>query len=174
MKIQTPETEEDATREELEHELLDLIIHASEAKRINTLFRDQLQTKGLSSTLKELDSTIDCDLSPESQEILEMFKLQAARSVLQLKGGSSDNTKSDDTYRSDAYSYASDDGADDEADEGNPTAFITLTRSNSLVTITLEDIHPIAPQILDVPITGGDSSYSRDCCALDTSHCVIL
>ena len=169
MKIQTPETEEDATREELEHELLDLIIHASEAKRINTLFRDQLQTKGLSSTLKELDSTIDCDLSPESQEILEMFKMQAARTMLMLQkedfGQNSPQTE-DDYYGDDNYS-------DEEVVDNN--ACVIMPRSDNLIEIALEVLQPIEPQVLDTEITGYNSSnYPRNCFTLETTRCVIL
>jgi len=169
MKIQIPETEEDTTREKLELELLDLIEQVSEAKQANFLLKYQLQAKGLSGTLKELDSPTDYNLSPESQEILEMFKMQAARTMLMLQkedfGQNSPQTE-DDYYGDDNYS-------DEEVVDNN--ACVIMLRSDNLVEIALEVLQPIEPQILDTQITGYNSSnYPRNCCTLETTRCVIL
>ena len=105
MKIQIPETEEDTTRKKLE--LLDLIEQVSEAKQANFLLKDQLQAKGLSGALKKLHSPTDYDLPPESQEILEMFKMQAARTMLMLQKedfGQNLPQAKDDYYGDDNYS----------------------------------------------------------------------
>ena len=169
MKIQIPETEEDTTREKLELELLDLIEQISEAKQANFLLKYQLQAKGLSGTLKELDSPTDYNLSPESQEILEMFKMQAARTMLMLQkedlGQNSPQTE-DDYYGDDNYS-------DEEVVDNN--ACVIMLRSDNLVEIALEVLQPIEPQVLDTEITGYNSSnYPRNCFTLETTRCVIL
>jgi hypothetical protein len=169
MKIQIPETEEDTTREKLELELLDLIEQVSEAKQTNFLLKDQLQAKGLSGTLKKLPSPTDYNLSPESQEILEMFKMQAARTMLMLQkedfGQNSPQTE-DDYYGDDNYS-------DEEVVDNN--ACVIMPRSDNLIEIALEVLQPIEPQVLDTQITGYNSSnYSKNCCTLETTRCVIL
>ena len=169
MKIQIPETEEDTTREKLELELLGLIEQVSEAKQANFLLKYQLQAKGLSGTLKELDSPTDYNLSPESQEILEMFKMQAARTMLMLQkedlGQNSPQTE-DDYYGDDNYS-------DEEVVDNN--ACVIMPRSDNLIEIALEVLQPIEPQVLDTQITGYNSSnYSRNCWTLETTRCVIL
>ena len=167
MKIQIPETEEDTTRKKLE--LLDLIEQVSEAKQANFLLKDQLQAKGLSGALKKLHSPTDYDLPPESQEILEMFKMQAARTMLMLQKedfGQNLPQAKDDYYGDDNYS-------DEEVVDNN--ACVIMPRSDNLVDIALEVLQPIEPKVLDTQITGyNSSSYPRNCCTLETTHCVIL
>jgi hypothetical protein len=169
MKVQIPETEEDTTREKLELELLDLIEQVSEAKQANFLLKYQLQAKGLSGTFKELDSPTDYNLSPESQEILEMFKMQAARTMLMLQKedfGQNLPQAKDDYYGDDNYS-------DEEVVDNN--ACVIMPRSDNLVDIALEVLQPIEPKGLDTQITGyNSSSYPRSCCTLETTRCVIL
>ncbi len=169
MKIQIPETEEDTAREELELELLDLIEQVSEAKQANFLLKYQLQAKGLSGTLKGLDSPTDYDLSPESQEILEMFKMQAARTMLMRQKkvfGPNLLQAEDNYYGDDTYSH-------EEVVDNN--ACVIMPRSDNLVDIALEVLQPIEPQVLDTQITGyNSSSYPRNCCTLETTRCVIL
>lgn len=167
MKIQIPETEEDNTRKKLE--LLDLIEQVSEAKQANFLLKDQLQAKGLSGALKKLHSPTDYDLPPESQEILEMFKMQAARTMLMLQKedfGQNLPQAKDDYYGDDNYS-------DEEVVDNN--ACVIMPRSDNLVDIALEVLQPIEPKVLDTQITGyNSSSYPRNCCTLETTRCVIL
>jgi len=167
MKIQIPETEEDTTRKKLE--LLDLIEQVSEAKQANFLLKDQLQAKGLSGALKKLHSPTDYDLPPESQEILEMFKMQAARTMLMLQKedfGQNLPQAKDDYYGDDNYS-------DEEVVDNN--ACVIMPRSDNLVDIALEVLQPIEPKVLDTQITGyNSSSYPRNCCTLETTRCVIL
>ena len=167
MKIQIPETEEDTTRKKLE--LLDLIEQVSEAKQANFLLKDQLQAKGLSGALKKLHSPTDYDLPPESQEILEMFKMQAARTMLMLQKedfGQNLPQAKDDYYGDDNYS-------DEEVVDNN--ACVIMPRSDNLVDIALEVLQPIEPKVLDTQITGyNSSSYPRSCCTLETTRCVIL
>ena len=63
-------------------EVLDLMKQVSEAKKSNILLKDQLQKNLLAILVRDLDSPTDVDLPPQSQEILEIFKLQTARSML--------------------------------------------------------------------------------------------
>ena len=169
MKIQIPETEEDTTREKLELELLGLIEQVSEAKQANFLLKYQLQAKGLSGTLKELDSPTDYNLSPESQKILEMFKMQAARTMLMLQ---KEDLEQNSPQTEDDY-YGDDNYSDEEVVDNN--ACVIMLRSDNLVEIALEVLQPIEPQVLDTEITGYNSSnYPRNCFTLETTRCVIL
>ena len=171
-------------------EVLDLMKQVSEAKKSNILLKDQLQKNLLAILVRDLDSPTDVDLPPQSQEILEIFKLQTARSMLlmhetlyelsletpqstltpeemqALEDNYGDDEASDDEV---VYKKASDDETSDIEPDGD------LTRSSSLVEMPLDVLQPTEPQIVDIQITGDNSSsYSRDCCTLETTHCAML
>jgi hypothetical protein len=175
----TQESEEDQYTEKslLHQEMLDLARQVSEAKRFNIVLKDQLRKKLLSNIVRELDSPTDSDLSPQAQEILGVFKMQTASSILVMQEVLDDLSSQppprtlipeileEDYSNGDGDDEASEDEAgDDEADDRG-----VITRSNSLQEINLVTSEPQE----SVQITGDHSSgYSRDCCI--GTDCVIL
>lgn len=166
--------EEESEKSLLHQEMLDLTKQVSEAKRTNILLKDQLQTKLLSDIVRKLDSPTDHDLSPQSQEILGIFKLQTARSILFMQEALLDLSSKAPTSTivpeveeqlSPEDSYGDDESSDEEIGDNVAAA---LPRSNSLVEI-IPDLEPQEA----VPISG-DHSFcsSRDCCTV--SDCVML
>jgi hypothetical protein len=179
----TPEYEEedqDTEKSLLQQEMLDLMRQVSEAKKSNILLKNQLQKKLLDTIVRDLDSPTDCDLSPQSQEILEIFKVQTARSMLIMQEAlhelSSQALTSAPTLEEqltvEDNNYGDDEASDEEAgyeEASDEEADGALTRSSSLIEIPLEDLQPQE----QVQITGEQpSGYSRDCCT--GTDCVML
>lgn len=174
------EEEDPNPQERLSQEVLDLMKQVSEAKKSNILLKDQLQKNLLAILVRDLDSPTDVDLPPQSQEILESFKLQTARSMLliqetlyELSLEMPQSTLTPEELLALEDNYGDDEASDDET--SNIELDGDLTRSSSLVEMHLDVLQPTEHQIVDIQITGDNSSsYSRDCCTLETTHCAML